>query len=146
MTSARYEALPTEDVQDGKANPASSPTPAALEAKRRQDPRFNQPAPSIWKRVALIGFVFLLFWLGLHLRLQSQKPKVVHAHRYSKEYKFRPAASPVVTETLKDGRVRLRGAQPTFSTTPSAAPKSTKVSKRTKRSKRSKGSKASKRA
>lgn len=30
--------------------------------------------------------------------------------RYSKDYKFRPAASPVVTERLKDGRIRLRGA------------------------------------
>jgi hypothetical protein len=32
--------------------------------------------------------------------------------RYSKDYKFRPAASPVVTEHLKDGRMRLRGALP----------------------------------
>lgn len=35
------------------------------------------------------------------------------ACRYSKEYKFRPAASPIITERLKDGRTRLRGAQPT---------------------------------
>lgn len=32
--------------------------------------------------------------------------------RYSDEFKFRPAASPVITETLKDGRIRLRGASP----------------------------------
>lgn len=31
-------------------------------------------------------------------------------HRYSKDYKYRPAASPVITERLKDGVVRLRGA------------------------------------
>jgi hypothetical protein len=30
--------------------------------------------------------------------------------RYSDEHKYRPAASPVITETLKDGRIRLRGA------------------------------------
>lgn len=30
--------------------------------------------------------------------------------RYSREHKYRPAASPVVTEVLKDGRIRLRGA------------------------------------
>ena len=30
--------------------------------------------------------------------------------RYSDEYKYRPAASPVITEYLKDGRIRLRGA------------------------------------
>lgn len=31
-------------------------------------------------------------------------------HRYSDEHKYRPAASPVITETLADGRIRLRGA------------------------------------
>lgn len=30
--------------------------------------------------------------------------------RYSDEFKYRPAASPVITEYLKDGRMRLRGA------------------------------------
>lgn len=29
---------------------------------------------------------------------------------YSDEYKYRPAASPVITEYLKDGRIRIRGA------------------------------------
>jgi len=31
-------------------------------------------------------------------------------NRYSEEFKYRPAASPVITETLKDGRLRIRGA------------------------------------
>lgn len=31
---------------------------------------------------------------------------------YSDEFKYRPAASPVITEYLKDGRIRLRGATP----------------------------------
>jgi hypothetical protein len=39
-------------------------------------------------------------------------------HRYSKEHKFRPAASPIITETLKDGRIRIRGAGPTATPTP----------------------------
>lgn len=30
--------------------------------------------------------------------------------RYSDEFRYRPAASPVITEYLKDGRIRLRGA------------------------------------
>lgn len=30
--------------------------------------------------------------------------------RYSDKYRFRPAASPVVTEKLKDGRILVRGA------------------------------------
>ncbi|KAJ6479562.1 hypothetical protein C8R45DRAFT_793729, partial [Mycena sanguinolenta] len=37
---------------------------------------------------------------------------------YSKEYKYRPAASPIITETLKDGRLRGYGAAPTTSATP----------------------------
>ena len=32
--------------------------------------------------------------------------------RYNEEFKYRPAASPVITEYLKDGRMRLRGATP----------------------------------
>ena len=64
----------------------------------------------------------------------KKKPKFIHASRlvheltvmlgwnvttlllsprYSKVYKFCPAASPIITETLKDGRVRLRRALPT---------------------------------
>jgi hypothetical protein len=43
---------------------------------------------------------------------QTSHPDVVYAQRYSKEFKYRPAASPIVTERLKDGRTRVRGAQP----------------------------------
>lgn len=38
--------------------------------------------------------------------------------RYSNEYKYRPAASPIITETLIDGRTKLRGALPTPEPTP----------------------------
>jgi len=34
----------------------------------------------------------------------------VDHHSYSDEFKYRPAASPVITEYLKDGRIRIRGA------------------------------------
>jgi hypothetical protein len=34
--------------------------------------------------------------------------------RYSKQYKFRPAASPVIYEKLKGGQTRVRGAAPSF--------------------------------
>lgn len=30
--------------------------------------------------------------------------------RYSDQHRYRPAGSPVITETLKDGRLRIRGA------------------------------------
>ncbi|KIM79843.1 hypothetical protein PILCRDRAFT_73740 [Piloderma croceum F 1598] len=83
-----------------------------LQRQTDRDPRFNVPPPSTWKRVALLLFVGFLFWLSFYVKVSKpEKPKIVHASRYSKEYKFRPAASPVITERLKDGRVRLRGAQ-----------------------------------
>jgi hypothetical protein len=51
--------------------------------------------------------------------------------RYSKEFKFRPAASPIITETLKDGRIRLRGAlpEPTQAPLASTPPKKNKKKK-----------------
>ena len=33
--------------------------------------------------------------------------------RYSKQHKYRPAASPIIYEKLKDGKTRVRGAAPT---------------------------------
>lgn len=91
---------PTDDVE-------------VLRERLEEDPRFNLPAPSIWKRVALIVFVFFIFWFAINMRMRQSKPQVIHAQRYSSEYKFRPAASPIITERLKDGRTRLRGAAPT---------------------------------
>jgi len=66
---------------------------------------------------------------------QKRSPKVTYASRYSKDHKFRPAASPVITRTLKDGRIRIHGAGPTA--TP--APVSTPTVKRTKGKRRAKG-------
>ncbi|RDX46292.1 hypothetical protein OH76DRAFT_1356346 [Lentinus brumalis] len=117
-TDYHYERLPTSDEK--RRIPRQEPTSDIRELHRRleQDPRFNPPTPSAWKRIALVIFMLALFWLGLKMRLnaieQTTDPKVVHAQRYSKEYKFRPAASPVITEKLKDGRTRVRGAAPTF--------------------------------
>lgn len=42
----------------------------------------------------------------------SPSPRLPLTLRYSDEFKYRPAASPVITEYLKDGRIRLRGATP----------------------------------
>ncbi|KAI0791181.1 hypothetical protein C8Q75DRAFT_757032 [Abortiporus biennis] len=106
-----------KDQFDEQNEPLLHPEPSSdirvLQERLRQDPRFNPPPPAAWKRVALlIGMVFL-FWLAYHIRPQPQPERVLHANRYSKDYKFRPAASPIITEKLKDGRVRVRGAQPT---------------------------------
>jgi hypothetical protein len=60
----------------------------------------------------------------MKLSAGNSKPQVIYATRlvppsermlsangrYSEEFKYRPAASPVITETLKDGRLRIRGA------------------------------------
>ncbi|KAH8113834.1 hypothetical protein DFH11DRAFT_278524 [Phellopilus nigrolimitatus] len=67
-----------------------------------------------WRRLlALLALSALLCFALAVLRPPAAQPKVVYANRYSKEHRFRPAASPIVTERLKDGRTRLRGAQPT---------------------------------
>lgn len=46
------------------------------------DPRFNPPAPSAWKRAALLVFVALLFWLAFSMkrspRVDSGGEKEVH--------------------------------------------------------------------
>ncbi|KIJ10322.1 hypothetical protein PAXINDRAFT_172189 [Paxillus involutus ATCC 200175] len=100
MASAQYQRLPTRDHDEHRAAPL--------------DPRFNPPPPAVWKRVALIAFIIFLFWLSFTFRQSKNvEPNVVHASRYSKEFKYRPAASPIVTERLKDGRTRLRGDYPT---------------------------------
>ncbi|KAJ7575524.1 hypothetical protein C8J56DRAFT_971476 [Mycena floridula] len=161
MASDRYELLPPDD-DDYSTSELSDEEQEIRRPLRRQpspprdprfpngiDPRFIQPTPAAWKRVALLAFVVALFWVAISMRAgQSRKNMIVHASRYSKEHKFRPAASPVVTETLSDGRVRVRGAQPTASTTPTPIPK-VKAKKRsakgTKRSTHNKKKKAGKR-
>ncbi|KAL5531005.1 hypothetical protein ACEPAG_3881 [Sanghuangporus baumii] len=81
---------------------------------------------NIWSWFRKILLIVVAIWLALAILRGSgrQRPKVVHANRYSEDYRFRPAASPVVTETLKDGRIRIRGAEPTARSIPSATPKS----------------------
>ncbi|KAI0706414.1 hypothetical protein C8Q76DRAFT_629865 [Earliella scabrosa] len=111
---AKYERLATSDeptLPEKRRLPSQEPT--------SDDPRFNPPTPPAWKRIALVVFMLFLLWVGFRMRVAAlqaveEPPKVVHATRYSKDYKFRPAASPVITERLKDGRTRVRGAAPSF--------------------------------
>lgn len=96
----------------------------------------TEERPSRWRRLLVIIGMLVVFWLISSIRsAQKAPPKIVHASRYvqflgyldannlshslsftrySKEYRFRPAASPIITEQLKDGRTRIRGAEPTF--------------------------------
>ncbi|KAJ7678442.1 hypothetical protein B0H14DRAFT_3908502 [Mycena olivaceomarginata] len=89
------------------------------------------------KRAGLLVLILFCFWLAFQIKSHRASLKVVHASRYSKVFKYRPAASPIVTETLKDGRVRFRGAAPTSSTTP--APKPTPAKPKTAKRKGGKG-------
>ncbi|KIM37985.1 hypothetical protein M413DRAFT_448032 [Hebeloma cylindrosporum] len=114
--------LSSPDSEPSGSSRSTSPEPNA-------DSRFSPPPPSPLKRISLLTFIVLLLFVGFHMRgdlLEAKrKPKIIHASRYSKDYKFRPAASPIITETLKDGRLRLRGAlpTPTATTTPAVAKK-----------------------
>lgn len=51
------------------------------------------------------GFSSVLLW---H---EVQSADVFVPRRYSDQYRFRPAASPIVTETLANGRTRIHGAR-----------------------------------
>ena len=92
------------------------------QARKRRQARFRQNILTVILSV-LLGFV--LFKL-LQQKFLPKPPRVIHADRwlhffiqvyfidcfcrYSADYKYRPAASPIVTEYLDDGTIRLRGA------------------------------------
>ncbi|WVQ84320.1 hypothetical protein IAT38_006472 [Cryptococcus sp. DSM 104549] len=138
MPSAGYQPLPTASPpssRPGTPNSGSNPThrasarttfpprPAshsqsdrdadadyADHLRRTTEAEFNRPPPPWWQRALLIVAVIAMGWLAVWLGGRSRQPEVIYASRYSDEYKYRPAASPVITETLPDGRLRIRGA------------------------------------
>ncbi|KAI0090174.1 hypothetical protein BDY19DRAFT_905224 [Irpex rosettiformis] len=106
----------SDDKKPPVDSPSSAPSPRQrlpptsdineLHARFRADPRFNPPTPSIWTRLALVVLVIILFWFGVNMRKEmARPPPEVQALRYSNEFQYRPAASPVITETLADGQV-----------------------------------------
>ncbi|KAF7343081.1 Casein kinase I isoform alpha [Mycena venus] len=158
-STAKYTLLPDADEDaallqnvDHPDTPSDDDERTAVDDGEREDrqsfppvvdPRFVQPTPSWWKRAALLFLILFCFWLAFQIKGHRATPKVVHANRYSKEFKYRPAASPIVTETLKDGRIRVRGAAPTTSATPAPIPTKTKKSKVGKKKGTGKGKKRS---
>ncbi|KAG8850845.1 hypothetical protein FRB96_009582 [Tulasnella sp. 330] len=72
--------------------------------------------PRKWRLKRSVGVLFfVLIFLVLFYKLfgkavMPKKPVIIHADRYSKKYKYRPAASPVITEYLPGNTIRLRGA------------------------------------
>ncbi|KAJ7442962.1 hypothetical protein FB451DRAFT_95543 [Mycena latifolia] len=96
------------------------------------DPAATPPRPPAfsWRtRILYLLLMVAVLWLVLQKTGPKPKPKVVYANRYSNEFKFRPAASPIITETLKDGRKRVRGAAPTTSKPPLPKPTKSKTKK-----------------
>ncbi|KAJ9117135.1 hypothetical protein QFC24_006594 [Naganishia onofrii] len=99
-----------ENTRTVAASQESSP-----QQQQQQQP---QPKPRFLSSRAMKRLLLLLLAVGAVVGFQQgwfggkAKPNVIYASRYSDEYKFRPAASPVITETLPDGRIRLRGASP----------------------------------
>ncbi|KAI0319163.1 hypothetical protein OF83DRAFT_1170433 [Amylostereum chailletii] len=122
MSRAEYQLLPSDNLSTDELL-IEETTAEELERRRlaqlaARDPRFNPPPPATWKRVALLIFIVVLFFLSFSLRASrhpkpKQAPEVVYADRYSEEHQYRPAASPIYSETLKDGRILVHGAQPT---------------------------------
>ncbi|KAI0636280.1 hypothetical protein C8Q77DRAFT_1102825 [Trametes polyzona] len=86
-TSYKYERLATDPTLPSDLKRRTSrdePTSDIHELHRRleEDPRFNPPTPSAWKRVALILFMLFLLYFGFKLRATvAEQPKVVHASR-----------------------------------------------------------------
>ncbi|KAJ7143217.1 hypothetical protein C8R43DRAFT_579784 [Mycena crocata] len=134
-STAKYTLLPSADENEAFLDSTSDVDEELNESEETAvdtsdslfpppvDPRFNPTPPSPWKRAGLLLLLAFLFFLTFQIRAgRSGKAKIVHAsstpRRYSKEFKYRPAASPIITETLKDGRMRVRGAAPTTSVTP----------------------------
>ncbi|KAL1412695.1 hypothetical protein Q8F55_000442 [Vanrija albida] len=112
---ATYQRLPTspQDARDEQQQPErelsrENPLSEATIAE------FNRPEPAWWKRAGLLVLILFLSWLAIKLGGIGGKkqPEVIYATRYSDEFKYRPAASPIITEHLKDGRIRIRGATP----------------------------------
>jgi len=142
MSSAPYQPLPSDDHDEEASPNRRRYTPEHIQLS--QDPRFSPPTPAWWKRALVILFIISMFWLYFSLRASMQRgaeedPQTIHAlrcvyneisvffrvlvdgayfrrRRYSKQHKYRPAASPIVYEKLKDGRTRVRGAAPSFRT------------------------------
>ncbi|KII90683.1 hypothetical protein PLICRDRAFT_39264 [Plicaturopsis crispa FD-325 SS-3] len=96
-----YKLLPTvadDQVEKGQGGRERNITIEREEQAQQlqNDSRLAQPTPSAWKHVSLLAFVALLFWLSFSIHFPTRGAPIVHdTNRYSKEFRFRPAASPV---------------------------------------------------
>jgi hypothetical protein len=90
MSSAKYQALPTNDDEE---RPPTHRRYLSEHRQLAQDPRFNPPPPSWWKRALLIVFIVVMFWLSFSLRASMKRgaqSHVVHANRCVSKFSAAP--------------------------------------------------------
>jgi hypothetical protein len=80
-----YEDDSEEERNVGNGERSDSPT--HLNRLRLRDPRFNPPPPSLYKRLALLVFVAVLFYVAIGMRKamygrSDENKNVVYAKRY----------------------------------------------------------------
>jgi hypothetical protein len=82
MSSAAYQSLPSDDYDEEQSPVRHRHIPEHRQLA--QDPRFNPPTPSWWKRALVILFIVAMFWLYFSLRASMQRAaqeEIIHAHR-----------------------------------------------------------------
>lgn len=89
---------------------ASGAQSHAAKLNEKLEARYGAPVVHAKRSVALPSLGPCLDLARIDGRVSSLAPSI-HP-RYSHEYKFRPASAPVIKERTKDGKVRLRGANP----------------------------------
>lgn len=97
-------------VEARLGRPGHRPLVLAVLLPSRVDAAGSRAGSSTCSQVC-VRAVFFLF-LFLVISVGGMRADFSLLQRYSKQHKFRPAASPVITERLKDGRVRVRGEAP----------------------------------
>ncbi|WWC64688.1 uncharacterized protein I303_107299 [Kwoniella dejecticola CBS 10117] len=110
---ASYQPIPSSDPLDLDSTPQHETDPSYRPLRRSVQEEFNRPPPSWWKRTLLILVILAMAWFSIWLGrkgMEEKGPTIIYANRYSDEHKYRPAASPVITEYLSGNRIRLRGA------------------------------------
>ena len=78
-SAAPYQAIPSDDYDEERP---SRRRHIAEHIQLAQDPRFNPPTPSWWKRALLVLFIIFTFWLYFSMRASMQKG-VIYSHRYA---------------------------------------------------------------
>lgn len=82
-----YQALPSDESDDEQS--ITRRRHVAEHVQLAQDPRFNPPTPSWWKRALLILFIIFMFWLYFSMRAsmhRGAKSQVIHSHRYVQRF------------------------------------------------------------